>query len=421
MDTIDEHTIDNREYTSEYFDTIYYIIKNPYKKTASYSIYGGIKVPVKRGDHITLYTIGSSGAAKCWGLVNQYRKVLSFAGGTDYLTTPAEIDITEDCFLCANAATNKSAEKSQFRMTITSNIQTQVNGAISDVAALVKRTPQFCNNPFPFRGDVLRVLSLGNSFAQDTSQHIEGMMDAAGLDKSKFCYYFTFKSGASLELYATDYPTDTLYSCIDKNGSYTTTPRAGNIIMPNTNNKTLKDIVSQDWDIILLQQASTDAYEWASYVPYIKQLVSYIRRDCPKACIGFMLTWATTYTGETHAPSYADRYGMNVNCAKKVLNDIGINFFVAPGTAIQNARNTTLENSDHLMRDGRHLDLGVGCYVAGCAFFDSILAPFYGVSVVGNSYTTADGTPVTDDNKLLCQQCGHEAVANLFEVTTIVE
>ncbi len=413
-------TINKRVYTSADLGSSYYALDNPYQTTGSYSIYGGIKVPVKRGDHVVLYTIGGS-SGKAWGLVDKYRKVLSVASGTNYLTTPAEIDVTENCYLCANAATNKSAEKAQFNLTIISNLKTQVEGAVADLISLAKRAPQFCNNPFPFKGETLKVLSLGNSFAEDTSQFIEGMMGAAGLDKSKFCYYFTFKSGATLQQYANNYVSGELYNCIDKNGSYTTTPRAGNIVMPNTNNKSLKQIISQDWDLIILQQASTDAYEWSSYQPYITRLINYIRQDCPKACIGFMMTWATTYTGTTHAPSYAQRYEMNVNCAKKVLHEIGIDFIVAPGTAIQNARNTSLEDSDHLLRDNRHLNTGVGRYVAACAFFDAVIAPFYGVSIIGNSYTTSAGTPVTDDNKLLCQQCGHAAVANMFEVTTGLE
>lgn len=134
-----------------------------------------------------------------------------------------------------------------------------------------------------------------------------------------------------------------------------------------------------------------------------------------------MMTWATTYTGTTHAPSYSQRLEMNMNCAKKVLHEAGIDFIVPVGTAIQNARNTSLEDSDHLLRDNRHLNTGVGRYVAGCAFFDAVIAPFYGVSIVGNSYTTSAGTPVTDDNKELCQQCGHAAVANMWEVTTGLE
>ena len=413
-------TINKRVYTSADLGSSYYDLENPYQTTGAYSIYGGIKVPVKRGDHIVLYTKASSGAARAWGLVDEYRKVLSRTSSTNFLTTPAEIDVTQDCYLCANFATTKSAEKAQFNLTIISNLKTQVEGAVADLTSLAKRAPQFCNNPFPFKGDVLRVLSLGNSFAEDTSAHLEAMMNAAGLDKSKFCYYFTFKSGATLAQYASDYEAGTSYSCIDKSGSYSTTPRAGTYSMPNSSGS-LKKIVSQDWDLILLQQASTDAYEWSSYIPYITRLISYIKRDCPKACIGFMLTWATTYTGTTHAPSYAQRYEMNVNCAKKVLHEIGIDFIVAPGTAIQNARNTSLEDADHLLRDNRHLNTGVGRYVAGCAFFDAVIAPFYGVSIIGNSYTTSAGTPVTDENKLLCQQCGHAAVANMFEVTTGLE
>jgi hypothetical protein len=412
-------TINKRVYTSADLGSSYYDLENPYQTTGSYSIYGGVKVPVKRGDHIVLYTKASSGAARAWGLVDEYRKVLSRTSSTNFLTTPAEIDVTQDCYLCANFATTKSAEKAQFNLTIISNLKTQVEGAVADLISLAKRAPQFCNNPFPFRGETLKVLSLGNSFAEDTSQFIEGMMGAAGLDKSKFCYYFTFMSGATLQTYVNKYNAGDTINCIDKTGGYSSTPRAGNISM--TGQGSLKTILHQDWDMIILQQASTDAYDWSTYQPYITKLIDIIKYECPKACIGFMMTWATTYTGTTHAPSYSQRLEMNMNCAKKVMHEVGIDFIIPVGTAIQNARNTSLEDSDHLLRDNRHLNIGVGRYVAACCFFEAVLAPFYGVSVIGNTLTTSSGTPVTDENKELCQKCGHAAVANMWEITSGLE
>ena len=420
----ESQTINKTIYQYADLNSNHYVLDNPYVTSGDVTTnYRGLKVQLKRGDHIVLYTTTTSGL-NGWALCDDYRKVLARSGkGLSNLTTPIERNITYDCWLYANinATGSGAADKvKQFKLIVTSNVKLRLEALFSDLNILTKRTPQFCNNPYPFRGSTLKVLSLGNSFAQDSSWYLNSFMDAAGLDKSKFCYYFTFKSGATLEQYAVDYVAGTSYSCIqaDLPGDqhFSLIPRAGTYSMPNSSGS-LSEIVKQDWDIILLQQASTDAYDWTTYQPYITRLVSLIKRDCPKACIGFMLTWSTTYTGTTHAPSYSQRFTMNANCAKKVFNEVGIDFIVPVGTALQNVRNTILEDSDHLLRDGRHLNFGIGAYVANCAFFEAIIAPFYGVSVVGNSYTTSAGTPVTAENRALCQRCGHAAVANIWEAT----
>ena len=96
---------------------------------------------------------------------------------------------------------------------------------------------------------------------------------------------------------------------------------------------------------------------------------------------------------------------------------------IPTGTAIQNARTTNLNTPHGLTRDGKHLAYGVGRYVAACTWFEALIAPVYGVSVVGNSTihdideneqnnSTYETAPVTNENRILCQQCAAAAVAN---------
>lgn len=387
-----------------------------------------LKIEVHPGDHAIIYGKGGgNGAASVYALVDKYRRVLSKAGSGSSLSTPLEVDITEDCYLLAGVYTNLVNDASQFKVVITSNIKARVDALMNKSNRVV--APKFWNLPFSKTKDTIKVLSLGNSFAQDGSQYLDRLMTAAGVDASKYCYYFTFESGATLAGYVSWYKNGRTINCIDKNDSYTSTPRAGNIIM--TSSGSLKTIISQDWDVIVLQQASTDAWNWDTYQPYLTELIGLIKRDCPNATIAWYHTWRTHSGDETvsvmpaqKAPRYEYRFDMLIDNVKKVKNEIGIDIIIPVGTAIENIRSTSFNDSKDMMRDDKHLKYGVPMYVAGCTWMDTIFAPILGKSCLGNTLTIGEGTdtiPVTDDNKLLCQQCAHAAVMNMFEVTTGLE
>ena len=65
----------------------------------------------------------------------------------------------------------------------------------------------------------------------------------------------------------------------------------------------------------------------------------------------------------------------------------GIDIVIPTGTAIQNARNTSLigNTGGELTRDGAHMAFGVGRYIVAATWFQSLLAPIFGVSILGNT------------------------------------
>lgn len=101
----------------------------------------------------------------------------------------------------------------------------------------------------------------------------------------------------------------------------------------------------------------------------------------------------------------------------------GINVIIPVGTAIQNARNTSLNSVSQLTRDGWHLNTGVGRYLAACTVVSSLFTPVYDIaiqddlSLIPTPEHDYPLEPVTVENLPLCHQCVINAVAQPFQVT----
>ena len=114
--------------------------------------------------------------------------------------------------------------------------------------------------------------------------------------------------------------------------------------------------------------------------------------------------------------------------ANQKCHDVGISTIIPSGTAIQNARTTSLgQDSNALTRDGLHLTLGVGRYIAAMSWYESIFRPIYGKSIIGVPVSKAikdcdrgkEGfQEITDENYLICQQCVKEAVSDPLHLMT---
>lgn len=79
------------------------------------------------------------------------------------------------------------------------------------------------------------------------------------------------------------------------------------------------------------------------------------------------------------------------------------------------------DDAKELTRDGYHMSYGGGRYLVACVWFEKILAPIYGVTVLGNTYRKSN-TPVSvSDTKTATdlQKMAIAAVENPFEISVI--
>jgi hypothetical protein len=276
----------------------------------------------------------------------------------------------------------------------------------------------FQNKPLPVGKKNARVLCIGNSYTNDAVKYVTNIMDAADISDTCYTICVAAKSSASLQLW---------WERLDTRDTIDVY-RIGRKNMPLAR-VTLKDLLAQPWDIITLQQYSGYAVNYGSFNPWLRNLIDSIRTDCPNPDV--TLAWQT-------APSYSEDFGprmdsyerwvyISLTVQKMVMKD-GIDVLIPIGTAIQNARNTTLNTASELTRDGTHLDLGVGCYIASCTWVQALMGPVFGISVSGNEAippmpaSTADALypsqPVTASNRELCQRCATAAVESPFSIVS---
>jgi hypothetical protein len=158
----------------------------------------------------------------------------------------------------------------------------------------------------------------------------------------------------------------------------------------------------------LIIQWNTD-----SEAGYLDELISIIKKHQPNAELGFLLvhSYWSGYSGNTEKSSY-DRWQLIANSTKSFCEDYGVNFVIPYGTAIQNLRSSSLNNEYDLTSDGIHCGYGLAQYTAACCYFESLIAPRCGISVLGNSArinvsqikSEFPSVSVTDKNALIAQE-----------------
>lgn len=274
----------------------------------------------------------------------------------------------------------------------------------------------FQNTPLPAGKRSARVLCIGNSYTMDAVRYITSLMAGAGISDTCYTICVVAKGGASLQTWWETLGGEETLDVF----------RVGNKSIALTRG-TLKDLIAQPWDIVTLQQYSAYAINYGSFNPWLQQLIDYIRANCtnPDVTLAWQTAWAYSENYGPGVDSYERWLFISLAVQQMVMKD-GIDVLIPIGTAIQNARSTSLNTVGELTRDGTHLDAGVGCYIASCTWVQALFGPVFGISVSGNGATppvqtvTGDilypAQPITSDNRDLCQRCAVAAVEYPFSI-----
>lgn len=376
----------------------------PIAYTVNPSLFGCIKLNVKSGQSITIQTIGGNNS-RAYALTDSTRKILQVADANlNTITTPVTLKPSVDGFLYINCTPATTA-----------NFQVSVENDRS------YSSPTFKNNPFPIYKSTLKVLAIGNSFTDDPTAYLDDLVISSGIDRTKLCLYVGVIGGSSLQTWSEKY---------NSNETVEITRKVG-LASVGTTSGTLKQIFSQDWDIVVLNQLSSLAINYGSLNPHLKNLISFIRQDCAnqKVCIAWQSVWSY-YKEYTDNPKGIIGWSDLCSVTKEQINKDGIDIIIPTGTAIQNARGSSLNTAHDITRDGHHLAFGIGRYIAACTWFQTLFSPIFNVNIVGNPSThtvtqgekdlsTYEWADVTNDNKLLCQKAAFMATMDMYNLTTI--
>ena len=273
----------------------------------------------------------------------------------------------------------------------------------------------------PNETEHLNILLFGHSYGVDCTEQLPAITVAAGVNNVHFGRFYA--GNCSMEQHYNNWKNNVKYTYYDC--------KEGTTSWPYTDRTSKEVIAETPWDIIIFQtnHSYVGAGDYSSYREPFRNLVNEILSMCEakhgkKPLIGYNMFWSETDANDI------DGYKMYTAIAKatkEMIQDTGFEFIIAPGTALQNARNTSLNVYEvhNFLRDGYHASYGIGSYVCACTWFQTVIAPIYGKNIIGNNYRPTnysfEGDQVTDATAAILQKCAVAAVVHPFEVTTIEE
>lgn len=214
---------------------------------------------------------------------------------------------------------------------------------------------------------MIRILSIGNSFSQDSHKWLHKLAQKNGVDLETFNLFI---GGCSLKMHWDNMRNNATAYDLEINGD--SAERKISII---------EALQLEKWDIITVQQVSGDSGIYETYEPYLSDLADKIKEKQPDAKIYFHQTWAYE-TDSTHgdfAKYNKDQTEMYSRIKKvSVMAAQTINAEIIPTGEVINTLRETVTEFDYkngglsLCRDGFHLSLDYGRYAAAATWLHTI-------------------------------------------------
>ena len=269
--------------------------------------------------------------------------------------------------------------------------------------------PVVLNNPL-FDGKTLKVLAIGNSFSNDTTEYLYDIAIAEGATDVIIgrLYY----GACSVQQHATFAESNKPSYDYYKN-SFGYWEKTENVTM-------LQGLQDEDWDIITMQQSSGDSGIASSYDGCLEELIAYVKENKtnPDAKLVWNMTWA--YQNDcTHAAF--EKYGRKQDVMYKAITDTvksvilpteAFEVVIPAGTAIQNARSGQF--GDTLTIDGYHLNT-LGRVITAYTWYGI----FAGKQFETINLTAAGSSRLTTDEKVLILTSVNAALANPYEAVDL--
>lgn len=257
-------------------------------------------------------------------------------------------------------------------------------------------------------GKTLKVLAVGNSFSDNTTEFLYDIATAEGV--ADVVIGKLYISGCTVAMHLENAQTNAPAYEYSKNtgGNWKT-------IQSATLEYALKD---EPWDIITVQQGSSPSGIVETYSG-LSELVRYIneKKANPSARLVWHMTWAyqvgsTNTAFSKYNNDQMTMYNAICNAVQEaVLPTNAFHSVIPAGTAIQNARTSSL--GDNLTRDTYHLnDMGkvIGAYTWYAAFVGKPLEAIH-IDNVANKLT------LTDTDKAIILESVNNALINPYSVT----
>lgn len=225
----------------------------------------------------------------------------------------------------------------------------------------------------------MNVLCIGNSFSQDATRYLHQISDDEIFVRNLYI------GGCSLETHMIN---------IKENNAFYEYQKNGRMLKMVSINDALK---KRKWDYVTIQQVSHFSGMVETYEPFTEFLIDYIKKECPSAEIVFHRTWSYDPSSDHFGFAYYNKstdymYERIVEASSAIADKYGLRT-IDNATSIQRARALDEFNPEKgnlsINRDGFHLSLDYGRYLAGLTMFKF----FTGKSATEVSYAPDDTDP----------------------------
>lgn len=209
----------------------------------------------------------------------------------------------------------------------------------------------------------IKILAIGNSFSMDAMEYLYQMF--RDFTDEPVVLGDLYIPGCSLETHwrsaEGNLPNYEYYKNIDGNWD----------MRPNVS--ILDAILQEDWDIITMQQNSGRSGLPETYQPYLSNLIDYVLKNAtnPNVKLAWHMTWA--YQSDSAHHDFPNYHNNQLEMYQKIKEAVRtavltlnrFSYIIPAGAAIQNARAFF---GDTLTRDGYHLSIPLGRYIAGLSW-----------------------------------------------------
>ena len=258
-------------------------------------------------------------------------------------------------------------------------------------------------------GKTLKVLAIGNSFSNNTTDYLYQIAAAHGVTDITLGRLYI--GGCSLQRHANNIQTGGIEYSYYKNTTG---------VWNKTESVTLlHGLQDEAWDIITLQQSSGNSGIVNTYNEPLDIIINYVQENKtnPDAKLVWHMTWA--YQGDsTHSDfgNYANSQEIMYQSIlaavdQKILTNDAFCAVIPAGTAVQNARTSFL--GDTLTKDGYHLNdfsKVIGGYIWFATFMGKPLE-----SIELNSIPA--GSTITEEQKAVILESVNNALKHPYEIT----
>lgn len=226
----------------------------------------------------------------------------------------------------------------------------------------------------------MKVLSIGNSFSCDAHRYLYELAKEEGVEIETTNLYI---GGCSLEMHFENLINDSKNYLVYQNGYETQKYFSIN-----------EALLSDDWDVVTLQQVSFKSIDFKSYTPFLESIAKTIRNLCPRAKVYIHQTWAYENKSDLlHNLGFKSDEEMFYKIKEAYLSAVEVirGYKVIPcGEAMLKASKEGIK----VHRDGFHASLGVGRYILALTWFKALT----GLEITNNSFDRFD-EPITEQER----------------------